>query len=312
VRPGSRPHAYTTAPEKGGTDAVTIGFAGDSRDDLGRSDLPVWKAIGGRVKSAGAKMMTFSGDFVLIGTNQDMWESWNKAADAFGGDLFVAMAPGNHENEQVRYYANALMPGKVGKNTERYASFDYGAVHVVMLDDFNGIIYEGGDSTGYKAELLAWLEKDLAAADANRAAVPFIMTFHHHPLFTSGTKTDRVKERAAVRAALQSMFDAHHVDLDIAGHDHFYERSKPIVGDAENAKGTNYIVCAAGGAPSYDTATTALSQKIVHYDPDKREGIYGLVTADKTKLSAKVYKMNGATGTSPADDTLVDELTLTR
>ena len=304
--------SYTTAPAKGGTDPVIIGFAGDSRDDLGRSDLPVWKAIGGRVKTAGAHVMTFSGDFVLIGTNQDMWETWNKAADGFGSEVFVAMAPGNHENEQLRYFANSVMPGKVGKNAERYASFDYGPVHIVMLDDFDGIIYEGGDSTGYKPELVAWLEADLAAADANRVAVPFIMTFHHHPLFTSGTKTERVTERAKVRTAVQSMFDAHHVDLDIAGHDHFYERSKPIVGDAESPKGTRYIVCAAGGAPSYDTATTPLSEKIVHYEPDKREGIYGLVTADKKSLAVKVYKMNGATGTSPADDAVVDELTITR
>jgi hypothetical protein len=304
--------SYTTAPAKGGTEPVLLGFAGDSRDELGRTDLPVWKAIGNRVKVAGAHMMTFSGDFVLVGTSQDMWETWNKAADGFGSELFVAMAPGNHENEQLRYFANALMPGKVGKNAERYASFDYGPVHVVMLDDFDGIIYEAGDSTGYKTELLAWLEKDLAAADANRSNVPFVMTFHHHPLFTSGTKTERVKERAAVRAALQSMFDAHHVDIDVAGHDHFYERSKPIVADAEDAKGTRYIVCAAGGAPSYDTATTPLSQTIVHYDPDVREGIYGLVTATKTTFAVKVYKMNGATGTSPADDAVVDEYTISR
>jgi hypothetical protein len=241
-----------------------------------------------------------------------MWETWGKAADDFAGDVFVAMAPGNHDNEQLRYFANALMPTAPTKNAERYASFDYGPVHVVMVDDYDGIVAASIDSTEYRTEVLAWLDADLAAADANRANVPFIFTFHHHPFFSSTTQTERAAERTAVRTALQAMYDKHHVDLDVAGHDHFYERSKQIVGDAEATGGTRYIICAAGGAPAYATAATPLSQTITPYDPDKGEGIYGVLTADPKKLALKVYKMNGSSGTSPADDTVVDDVSITR
>jgi hypothetical protein len=308
----SEVHTYTTGPAKGGTDPVLIGFAGDSRDALGRSELPVWKAIGGRMKVAGAHLVTFSGDFVLVGTNQDMWETWGNAADVFASEAFVAMAPGNHENEQLRYFANAMMPTAQGKNPERYGSFDYGPVHVVMYDDYAGIVAPTIDVTGYRAELLAWLDADLAAADANRGNVPFVMTFHHHPFFSSSTNTDRAAELVAMRSSLQATYDKHHVDLDIAGHDHFYERSKAIVGSAEATGGTNYIICAAGGAPAYGTAATPLSAKIEPYDPDKGEGIYGLLTATAKQLKIDIHKMNGSSGSSPADDAVVDQLTLTR
>ncbi len=79
----SKTFMYATAPKKGSTDKVSIGFAGDSRDALGRSDLPIWRAIGGRMLLGGVRMVLFSGDFVLIGADQSMWDKWSTAADGF-------------------------------------------------------------------------------------------------------------------------------------------------------------------------------------------------------------------------------------
>ncbi len=310
----SKVASFTTAPAAGGKDPVSFGFSGDTRDHDGNGDLAIWRQIGSRVKAAGVRMMTFSGDFVYLGTSEDMWYTWGNAADPFASEMFVAMGPGNHDNEQLRYFANALMPGNVGANFERYASFDYGPVHVVMIDDYDGIVSESIDSTSYKTEVLAWIDKDLAAADANRAKVPWIMTFHHHPFFSSTTQTERAAERAKVIASLESIYEAHHVDFDVAGHDHFYERSKPILGGKASAdgKGTRYVICAGGGADAYSTKPTDVSEKIVGYDPTKLEGLYGIATATATQLDVKVYKMNGPSGSSPADDTVVDTWSLTR
>jgi len=309
----SKTSAYTTGPAKGSKDKVVFGFSGDTRDDLGRSALPVWKAIGGRALNGGAKLMLFSGDFVLVGANQDMWNTWSTAADGFASSIFVAMAPGNHENEQMRYFAHSLMPGNVGKNFERYSSFDYGPVHVVMFDDYPGIVAPTIDGTDYRAEVLAWLDSDLGKANANRANVPWIVTFHHHGVYNSSSKTERAAERKSVHDAVAALYDKHQVNVDFAGHDHFYERSKFVVADAVATKGTTYIVCAAGGAPAYSTNPgNPLSEKIELYKPDNLEGIYGIVNADTTTFAIKIYKMLGAGGTSPADDTVVDSLDLTK
>ncbi len=146
--------SFSTAPAKGSKDPLVFALAGDSRDDLGRTDLPVWRAIAGRVKAANARLMLFSGDNVLVGNDQSLWEKWLAGSDDTAKSIFIATAPGNHENELVRYFAHAVMPGS-GKNSERYASFDYGPVHVVMIDDYIGVVAPSIDTDGSKDELLA-------------------------------------------------------------------------------------------------------------------------------------------------------------
>ena len=309
---------YTTAPAKGGTDTVTIGVAGDARDSTGRSTQPVWHAIMARMASSGAHAITFSGDMVDIGIDRDQWNTWSTASDVSAGSVFISMSPGNHENEQITYFANAMMPGALGVNYERYASYDYGPVHVVEFDDYDGIVSPGIDDSGYAKELEAWIDKDLAAADANRANVPWIITYHHHPFYSSTTQTERAAERTNVRNALQSIYDAHHVDVDFAGHDHFYERSKPITADAVvTTGGTTYVICAGAGADAYTAVATDKSAKIVMYTPTDStgtyvEGLYGMLTIGKSSLELKMYKMDDLTATTMAGDTVVDDYTLTR
>lgn len=308
--------SVTTAPASSGADPVLIGVAGDTRDAAGSSKLPVWQAITGRLKNAGAHVALFSGDFVLAGADQQLWDVWTSAAEGAASSVFLAMAPGNHDNETLSYYAHALMPGAVGKNYERYSSFDYGPVHVVAIDDLVGIVDPSIDGSGYREEVTAWLDGDLAKADANRANVPWIVTFHHHPFFSSTTQTDRAPQRKKVRDALQAIYDRHHVDLDFAGHDHFFERSKPMIGDTPVAAGTKggttYVISAGGGAPAYSTTPgQPQSAKIEQYS-EKTEGLYTLVSATKSTIELKTYKLVVGTGTGPADDTVVDAYTLAK
>lgn len=306
-------NAVTTAPAKTTSDSVLIGIAGDTRDAGNDTTLPVWKAISGRFKTSGAHVALFSGDFVYTGGDQNLWDVWSRASDDASGSVFFAMAPGNHENERLSYYAHVSMPGAVGQNYERYYSFDYGPVHVVTFDDYDGIISPSIDNTEYKPELLAWLDADLKKADQNRANVPWIVTVHHHGVFSSTSHTDRKSERDAMVAAVQPLYDKYKLDVDFAGHDHFYERSKPMIGATPaTTGGTTYVICGGGGAPSYSTiAGLPFSAFVQEYDETK-EGLYGVVTATKTSFAMKAYKLSTASGTSPADDTVIDQLQLTR
>ena len=69
--------------------------------------------------------------------------------------------------------------------SSRYFSSDIGMVHMVALD-FN--LYYGCDACGERCKeaQLAWFEKDLQAAVANRNAVPWIIATSHFPVFCTG------------------------------------------------------------------------------------------------------------------------------
>ena len=73
--------------------------------------------------------------------------------------------------------------GASPSGTSRYFSVDIGLIHFVGLD------LNAPETTprtiGLDAGQLAWLAADLAAADANRAAVPWIVVTSHFPMYLS-------------------------------------------------------------------------------------------------------------------------------
>ncbi|MCS5690716.1 metallophosphoesterase [Cyanobium sp. FGCU-6] len=79
---------------------------------------------------------------------------------------------------------------------------------------------------------LPWLKRELAASDA-----PWKVVVGHHPLYSSGLYGN---DPAAI-ARLAPLFRRHGVQLYINGHDHNYERSKPL-------QGTTYLTVGGGGA----------------------------------------------------------------
>eukprot|EP00035_Acanthoeca_spectabilis_P007327 m.135406 g.135406 ORF g.135406 m.135406 type:complete len:601 (-) comp13903_c0_seq3:1214-3016(-) len=74
--------------------------------------------------------------------------------------------------------------GSTPSGTSRFFSADLGLIHLVGLD-LN--MYNGVDTCGdaCRLEQLAWLQKDLAAANANRDKVPWIVAMSHFPLYCS-------------------------------------------------------------------------------------------------------------------------------
>ena len=83
------------------------------------------------------------------------------------------------------------------------------------------------DSSAEAQAQLAWIEQDLAAANADRADHPFIVVISHRGMFsTSLHATD--PDVLATRASLAPLYDKYKVDLVVNGHDHEYERTYPI------------------------------------------------------------------------------------
>ena len=66
---------------------------------------------------------------------------------------------------------------------------------------------------------MAWIERELAGS-GEKWKIPYF----HHPLYSSG---ERHGSQLDIRKILEPTFVKNDVSVVFAGHDHFYERTKP-------------------------------------------------------------------------------------
>ncbi|MFP2905973.1 metallophosphoesterase, partial [Pyxidicoccus sp. 3LFB2] len=226
------------------------------------------------------------------------------------GSLFaeVPLFPslGNHEyvtNQGQPYLDNFYLPANNPRGTERYYSFDWGNVHFVALDS-NCLRGSATADRCRAEEQLAWLQQDLAASRAHWKVV-----YLHHPLWSSGKYGSYVP----LRQQLAPILEAGGVDLVFAGHEHDYERTRPMRGDAEAASGTargiTYAVVGSGGA-SLRPFTTAKPAWSVVRDAENNGFLEVSVQADTLSAqmvtpSGKVLDSFSLTKPLPPDSSLV-------
>ncbi len=291
---------------------VRIGVSGDSRGDIGSA----FRLFQRRMKTAGIDFQLFSGDMVNLATDQGAWEYWLDAAakDADGSDLTLAhiltlSTHGNHENHTSLFFGNLTLPQEIPKY-EKYAelfySVDVGPVHLIVVDDA-WIVYPTDDPE-YQAILTDWLTKDLEAAVKNRANVPWIITDHHHTEFSSSTHGDD-DDVLRGRAYFVPIWDKYHVDLAVGGHDHDYERTKPLTGPVDKLtfhdspkNGTVYLGCAGAGAPAYGAGMSDFTAFSHDFKTNGAVGLYSILTVDATSLKIEAHD-TFADGSDPIFDT---------
>ena len=285
-----------TGPAVGSAAPWSFAVTGDSRSD------PMAAAeIMQRVAGHAPDLQIFSGDTVLLGGAQPEWNAFFEAsAGAFTMQDLLARVPfmttnGNHEALGVNYFAQFAMPqevttGELGQGEEWY-SFDYANAHFAVVNDY--------PDERVSAEQTEWLRADLAAVD--RGTQPWIFVIHHRGLYSSSMWGSN----AVARAAWQPVFDAARVDVVFNGHDHNYERSKPmrgfqagtmdgqLVAEGTNGvpmiaeSGTMYVVAAGSGAPLYDSGTSYFT----HLSESTRN--YGIVEIEGRTLRFSAYRQDG-------------------
>jgi len=294
---------FTTLPATG---KITIGVSGDSRDSAS-----IFQLVQQRMKDQGVAMQLFSGDFVMFGTEESLFSQWLDAASSVTlGQQMILPVPGNHENSSSQFYGNFALPGD-GPYAEAFYSFDLGSAHIVMFDDQQIAQTTPNDEA---KTALKFIDDDLGKAEANRANVPFLVVVHHRSEFGNGEHSTDL-DVVTTRTTLNPIWDKHHVDLVINGHEHDYERTQPMTGpptapvvQTDATKGTTYTVTAGSGAGAYALTAAAYDVKAQTFGGSTPYvGVYAFVTLDAHSLVWTAYGLK-ASGT---DDT-IDTFTLTR
>jgi PKD repeat protein/uncharacterized protein YjdB len=143
-------------------------------------------------------------------------------------------APGNHE------YTTPGAPGyfgyfgaAAGDSTKGYYSYDLGAWHVIVLNNYKSMAAGTAQET--------WLRADLAASTKQCT-----VAIWHEPLFTSGMTHAGA---GRVQPLWQALYAAGG-ELVVTGHDHDYERFAPQnpTGGADPSYGIREIISGTGGA----------------------------------------------------------------
>lgn len=184
-------------------------------------------------------------------------------------------------------------------------SFDYGDVHILCLDSNRYI--DPNDSA-----LQVWIAAELSAATAIWKFVVF-----HHPPFNVGDEHYEVQHMRV----LAPLFEKHGVDIVLNGHEHNYQRPRPLkfapAGPGKSAdrgakdrrvpgtftidtsfdgvtntrpNGILYIVTGAGGKHLYDAGFTDNPARWKHADDGHADYVVKMVT-DRHSLS--VFDVDG-------------------
>jgi hypothetical protein len=231
--------SFWTAPAAGEDPAAQKPFRvlvyGDNRTDEA-AHARVVKAAEGE----GVRLALHTGDMVVDATHEELWASWFEVEHDLLSRTPLLATVGNHEitDRGVAYTAHFQAP-----QLPPYRSYDYGPVHVVVLDSFEVVVSGAQPREGSISDAQrAWLEQDLKAVPQGKHVWVLVHQGpFSHPLGKGHGGSPRVRE------VLMPFKDR--IEAVFAGHDHFYERGQ--------RDGLRYFVLGGGGAPLYEPKADA-------------------------------------------------------
>ena len=236
------PTGFRTAPldDAGPIHIVAFGDSGFAGSDQ--------RAVIDQLHTVPTDLILHVGDVAYdTGTMPELEATYFEMYTTLLSSVPVFPAIGDHDDatDGAGPYREAFsLPGNAGPAAaERYYSFDWGSVHVVVTDAINP-----------SAAQVEFLERDLAAAEA---AGQWMIAVASYPLYSSGFHGSY----GSVRAAFEPVFQRHHVHLVLSGDDHDYERTVPI-------GGVTYMVTGGGGRsvrPVGTSSWTAFSMMALHF-----------------------------------------------
>jgi hypothetical protein len=234
---------------QGWTDPRTITTAPSGRGDFGflylgdaQCGLERWGELlhTARKHRPDAAFLLLAGDLVDRGNERTNWDHFFLRAAGVFEEIPFMPAVGNHEylDRGPKIYRGTFdLPtnGPEGIDPGLVYSFEYADAFVAVLDSNLGI--HDSRLAQVQAE---WLDRAMAKTRATWKFVTF-----HHPVYASHVS----RENPELGRVWGPIFDKHHVDMVLQGHDHAYLRTRPMRAGrpvASPSEGTVYVVSVSG------------------------------------------------------------------
>jgi hypothetical protein len=153
-------------------------------------------------------------------------------------------AIGNHEartNSAQPYLDNLILPTSVPDGNERFYAFEAGPALFVSLDVHTSSFAPGSPQH-------TWLEETLASSNH----VWKFAFLHSGPYSCSRVHGSNLP----VRQSFSPLFERYGMDVVFSGHDHGYERSKPVRDFVPDGYPVRYVVSGGGGRSLYPWSTS--------------------------------------------------------
>jgi len=267
---------FRTAPPKGKRQPFAVVLAGDSRGGIDKITQNAQ-----RLGAMDAAFWIFNGDFTNLGLQAE-WDNWIGAMQPVMRHHVLMPVQGNHEIFADMFYAQFAMPvmsGLQAEYLEHAWSFNYANVHFIGLDS---------NAEQNVQDQVAWLEADLAAARKD-PDIDWIIPMSHHPAYSACTNHGSTP---IMQQYWVPLFEKYNVELVFSGHDHNYERSKPVRGGKPVADGEGPVYVVAGGfySPPYSNGTDWWTATSTHGNKYN----YVHLKVEGKKLSFTTYSGDGS------------------
>lgn len=244
--------SFMSSPDQFAT-SVSFYAYGDTRDNPTIHDDVLHQILRDSRQDTDKRqtLLLHTGDFVHRGLLEEKWDNdyfyyrMHESTNEFLTMFPIMASVGNHEfypqnpDDAVWVDGPPLLFRKYWPYTfyqtakNYYYSFDYGPVHVAVVDVYT-LSYEKG-SPQYN-----WLENDLKTS-----VNPWKLVMFHHPAYAAGASANSGygpwASEKRIRENLSPLFEEQGIKLVLQGHVHNYSRSV--------VNGITYLVLGGGGGP---------------------------------------------------------------
>ncbi len=257
VLPGStsKDAGFRTAPKPG--TSFRFAWMADCR-----SGVEIHDAISKRIADANPVMSLYGGDLCINSSYSAFKEQF------FRPNELVLIAhvpffntPGNHEKWTPNTQAFTQAPASPS-GTQEYYSFDYGDMHVLVLN--NEVDYNEG-SPQYR----------YAQSDLSSTSMPWKVVICHKPAYCAGGHGEDSK----MITMSEKIFEPNHVDVVMNGHSHFFQHNL--------VHGIHHMILGTAGAPLYDLGSAPYVVKAAH------DYSYGIIDVTPRSFTLMVYNDKG-------------------
>ncbi|MCX7833244.1 MAG: metallophosphoesterase [Ignavibacteria bacterium] len=167
------------------------------------------------------------------------------------------LAPGNHEGWGTN--SKAFTKGiTVQSGTEDYYSFDYGNLHVLVINNY---VNHSIGSNQY----------NFAMADLSSSTKTWKIVISHIPAYCAGGHG----EDSTMKVMVTNIFEPTGVDMVISGHSHFYQHNF--------LNNIHHMILGGGGAPLHTPSNLYYTVKSV------QDYNFGIIDVASNFLNLKVY-----------------------